>query len=527
MKLKWIYLALISLSITACNDDTTTGNEDNSLGDTTLTIKLSDKYQIIDGFGASDAWSMQHVGKWPESTKNEIADLLFSTQMDDTGSPKGIGLNIWRFNIGAGSVAQGGNSNIYDPWRRTEGFLLDNGTYDWTKQAGQRWFLQAAKQRGVDKFIGFSNSAPVQMTKNGKANTTTAQASNLATEEFENFAEYLTDVAKHLQDVEGITLDDISPVNETQWDWDSSSGQEGCPFTNAEVADLVRKLDTKITEKGLTAKIELTEAGQIDYLYTSGTNRPGKDNQIEDFYGSGSNSVAGLNHLSKSVAGHSYWTTEQSKLVPMRQQVWSKIKETDPTLKYNMSEYCIMGDNEENIDGNGRDLTIDMGLYLAKVMHYDLTEANASAWQWWIAASPYDYKDGLIYIDKSETGGSYQTSKMLYAMGNYSRFIDKGMYRVETNQLFGKTNDDPFTQKRIMSSAYATADGSKVVLVLVNYNDYEYTINFNFDGETMDNQEMKMYQTSSSKNLEYIGDQEVNAPVVITPKSITTYVISK
>ena len=56
------------------------------------------EYQVIDGFGASDAWRAQFVGKnWPLPKKNRIADLLFSQQDDDEGNPKGIGLSIWRF----------------------------------------------------------------------------------------------------------------------------------------------------------------------------------------------------------------------------------------------------------------------------------------------------------------------------------------------------------------------------------------------------------------------------------------------
>ena len=35
-------------------------------------------------------------------------------------------------------------------------------------------------------------------------------------------------------------------------------------------------------------------------------------------------------------------------------------------------------------------------LYMARVIHYDLTLAHASSWQWWLAISPYDYKDGLV-----------------------------------------------------------------------------------------------------------------------------------
>ena len=79
-----------------------------------LAVDFSKTYQTIENFGASDAWSGQFVGNWPEVKKNEIADLLFSNGVKKDGSPKGIGLTLWRFNIGAGSTEQGKASGIKD-----------------------------------------------------------------------------------------------------------------------------------------------------------------------------------------------------------------------------------------------------------------------------------------------------------------------------------------------------------------------------------------------------------------------------
>ena len=76
--------------------------------------------QTIDGFGASDAWSMQHIGLWPDSVRLQTADWLFSTENDSKGQPLGIGLSIWRFNIGAGSHDQGRESGIGSHWMRTD-----------------------------------------------------------------------------------------------------------------------------------------------------------------------------------------------------------------------------------------------------------------------------------------------------------------------------------------------------------------------------------------------------------------------
>ena len=86
--------------------------------------------QTMDGFGASDAWSMQHIGLWPDSVRLQTADWLFSTENDSKGQPLGIGLSIWRFNIGAGSHDQGRESGIGSHRMRTGCFLRPDGTYD-------------------------------------------------------------------------------------------------------------------------------------------------------------------------------------------------------------------------------------------------------------------------------------------------------------------------------------------------------------------------------------------------------------
>ena len=73
-----------------------------------ISVDLNQEIQTIDGFGASDAWRCQMVGKyWPEEKRNQIADWLFSQEVDENGNPKGIGLSMWRFYIGAGSTEQG------------------------------------------------------------------------------------------------------------------------------------------------------------------------------------------------------------------------------------------------------------------------------------------------------------------------------------------------------------------------------------------------------------------------------------
>ncbi|RED50330.1 O-glycosyl hydrolase family 30 [Seonamhaeicola aphaedonensis] len=79
---------------------------------TKISIDSENVFQIMEGFGASDAWRCQFVGKyWPVEKKERIAELLFSTEFDGHAT-QSTGLSIWRFYNGAGTMEQGGHSGI-------------------------------------------------------------------------------------------------------------------------------------------------------------------------------------------------------------------------------------------------------------------------------------------------------------------------------------------------------------------------------------------------------------------------------
>ncbi len=483
-----------------------------------ISLQPDAQFQTIHNFGASDAWSCQFVGKnWPLAKREAIADYLFSQSVDSDGSPKGIGLNAWRFNIGAGSAAQGGSSNISDEWRRAEGFLQADGSYDWAKQEGQRWFLKAAQQRGVETFIGFVNSPPVALTENGKAYSGGGSSANLAPENFDDYADFLSKVITQLKTEDGIQLDYVSPFNEPQWDWDHS-GQEGSPWLNDEIADVVRELNQKLKEQNIATLIEIPEAGQIEYLYKT-HNRPGRANQIEDFFlPTSANYFGNLEKVAPKVAAHSYYSTwNPSHLIETRNELSQKL-EAFPNLEYWMTEYTLLEDNAE-VKGNGRDLGMDPALYMARVIHADLTVANANAWQWWLAVSPYDYKDGLVYIDWNKSDGQVYDSKMLWTLGNYSRFIEPGMVRVGVRR--GDNRGIEQTLNGVMIASFIHPDSQKTVSVALNYGTSSVPIKIDVDGEFI---ECSMYRTSAADDLRKIGTTSFNEAIRLAPRSVTTFV---
>ncbi|BAU55313.1 hypothetical protein MgSA37_03494 [Mucilaginibacter gotjawali] len=476
-----------------------------------VNIDLAKTYQHIDNFGASDAWSCQFIGKWPDGKKNKIADLLFSDDTLANGSPRGIALSLWRFNIGAGSAAQGAQSGIKDEWRRAESFLNADGSYDWRKQAGQVWFLKAAKARGLKQFLGFANSPPIEFTLNGKAYTSGSKT-NIEPGQYAAFANYISKVVKGVERVSKVKLNYISPLNEPQWSW-SDATQEGCPYNNTEIAGLARSIDSAFVKDHIQSHILLAEAGSIQYLFKAG-DRPGKGNQVNDFFKPGSpNYIGNLQSVSKIVAGHSYFTTSPATTAIQMRHVLADSVAAIPGLNFWQSEYCILGDNAGEINGSKRDLGIDAALYLAKVIHTDLTTANAAAWQWWTAISAYDYKDGLIYVDKNKTDGNYYPSKMLWALGNYSRFVRPGAIRV-----YAAVTNQKAINKPLLVSAFK--NGKNFTAVIINNNTDKVWVSLNTSDAKL--VLTKSYTTSSTEELKAEKITGAKNGILVAPGSVTT-----
>jgi hypothetical protein len=359
---------------------------------TKISINLSDEKQTIHSFGASDCWTTKFYGKWnDESKKNKIADYLFSTDTLVNGSPKGIGLSQWRFNIGAGSYEQGAASGIAEDWRREECFLTADGSYDWSKQQGAQWFLNAARARNVKYITGFAISAPVYMTLDGKAHGAGGTTFNIKQGKMADYATFLSTVSTHFN------FNYVSPFNEPQWNWGgANASQEGTAATNTEIADLTRLLGPKLQSNSANTKIILGEAGQLNFI----TDAYGGDrgDQIYNWFSNASpNFIGNVPNVEKIISGHSYFTTcPDNNLINTRGALSNKRNGIDPSLGIWQSEFCVLGDICGSYNGNIRNTGIDYGLYVAKIIHHDLVLANVSSWSWWLGISPGDYNDGLV-----------------------------------------------------------------------------------------------------------------------------------
>jgi O-glycosyl hydrolase len=470
-------------------------------------LDLSVRHQVIDNFGANDAWSMQKIGAWSETHKNQIANLLFSTN-------DGIGLSLWRFNLGAGINHQ----TIHDDWRTVESFGVSEGRYDWTRQANERWFLRAAKARGVQQFGATVYSPPPWLTRNGLSNlgADTNSTTNLKPGGEFAFARYLTDILRHFRDdpdpAGRISFNYIYPVNEPQWDWQHS--QEGCRYANEDLKKVFMALKAQLDRQGLATRILGPESGCLPDLYS--LDELAREKWRAD-YGDYLHLICGDASLSACFNGiityHSYWSDDVvTQLLQHRQQLGHEL-EKYPGWKIWQSEYCIME--------TGRDLGMDSALRMARIIHCDLTLVNASSWQWWNAVSNEDFKSGLIYTDYKEPGDreTIYESKLLWALGNYSRFIRPGMRRVE---LRGRQD-----LQGLMASAYLEPHAGRMVMVLVNLAGAPQTVRMHLlSSPPLEGMQwcFTPYITSELKNLAAGEIMNLNHAFVVPARSVVTLV---
>lgn len=416
-----------------------------------------DYYQTAEGFGASSAWSFQLLGA-PENAAaaDKAAELLYS-------SDNGLNLDIYRYNIGAGSMetrfddVAPYNEKDFHKERRSESFFKsenyvnadsfkDPNNYDFTKDAySMEMFKKSLAYGSIKKVVLFSNSPHYLMTESGKATGDYEYQNNLKAEFYDAYADYLLIIANGIKDIIASVTDSvteiwISPINEPQWKWGGeSASQEGCHYDPEEAAKFFDVFYNRTVEynrlNGSEFKMDVFESGNYKksgnvYEYIKAMEKYPYFDTLE------------------AISVHSYGVVD--KTAP-KKKFYEFMSEKYPNIKISHSEFCEMA--------AGRDCSINSALVLANVIAKDLTYLNASDWSYWLAVSTYYYKDGLLYWDND--GSAPIIPKRYYAMAHFSKFITRGSVRTGI-----KTNDF-INIGGVNLCAYKRPDG-KLVAVIVN-----------------------------------------------------------
>ena len=450
-----------------------------------IQINSSKKFQTYEGIGASGAWWAQIVGGWDnkdengEEIRNVISRLLYS-------KTDGIGMNIYRYNIGGGS-AHSGNGEYSDFARRTESFDTDDGGYDFSRDKNAVYMMHQAVRDGAGEVILFVNSPIEKLTKNGWAHLKKHQLfrTNLSRKNYLPFAKYCLDVTEHFVD-EGLPVKYFSPVNEPFWIW--TGGQEGCHYSPRQSGRVMRVFAKELKKRTKLSSVKLSgvENGDIRWFNKSYTRNLLKYPEVRECI--------------DAVDLHSYFLHQPLPFFNDRIKFLKRYRKWMdkhyPDMPIKMSEWTHMV--------GGKNPNMDSAIETVKVMIEDFTLLGVTSWQHCIACSHYDYHDGLIYLDIKNK--SFETTKRLYATGNFSKYIPLGAKRVEA-----ACDDDD-----IMLVAFENEE--KTVLVIVNPTNKEKNYTLPRNAVTA--------VTNNEKNLEE-SSVRANESIAITPESVTTVIFEK
>jgi O-glycosyl hydrolase len=237
----------------------------------------------------------------------------------------------------------------------------------------------------------------------------------------------------------GINLYAISVQNEPTVD---ITTYEACQWTGAQIHDFVTNLYNALVAKGVgSTKIMIAESPTWNFDLTSASmNDATSSNEVgilaAHAYGSSASSV--------NTYGKSLWETEVSTF--------------------------------DSFDGS-----IANGLYWANQIHSFLTIAQVNAWHFWWLVSANPDNEGL-----TDTNGV--PAKRMYVLGQYSRFVRPGYYRI------GVSNSAATS-----ISAYNDPNSGCFAIVAINSNSSDLVQTFNLDGFTATN--VTPWITSGSLSL--------------------------
>ncbi|MDR1629856.1 MAG: hypothetical protein LBS36_06555 [Oscillospiraceae bacterium] len=419
-----------------------------------IRIDKTKQYQTFGRFGASAAWWAQIVGGWeqidPESGKpvrERISELLYSKE-------NGIGMGIYRYNLGGGSK-HSGRGKFPNPARRAESFDISESEYDWSRDKNAVYMMNRAVRDGAEEVIFFVNSPPERLTKNHKAHSDRAGRENLSKKNYAAFAKYCLDVTEHFLK-EGLPVRCLSPVNEPLWVW--TGGQEGCHYRPRSVRRVFEAFASALDNRPALKNLRLSgaENGDIRWFNKSYTRQLLRSKNAQKYI--------------DGVDVHSYCLPAPFPFLNNRTAYLERFRKWMdryyPNVDVKMSEWTHMK--------GGRDKGMDSALEMARVMYEDISILNVTSWQHWIAVSEVDYCDGLIYINLDTK--TFETTKRLYATGNFSKFIRPGAKRVNIScgdaqlQLLAFQNGgetaviviNPTKEKKEVSFENETAQNAKL-----------------------------------------------------------------
>ena len=426
---------------------------------TKVVVDPGKKYQLFEGWGTSLCWWAELVGAWNEANRDQFLGALADP---DTG----LGYNIFRYNIGGGDQPGHDHLTKGDGGGKVPGYKpTEKGDFDWTADPAQRGVALRLNKVVKDPiFEAFSNSPPWWMTKSGCVSGSNDGSDNLKEDYFDDFADYLSEVALHFKTEWGLTFRTVEPFNEPSagW-WKSNGGQEGCGFKNNQ-SKMIVELGKALKKKGLFPATSVSAADETSIKQAH--------DQLGNYTSEALSYLGQVN--THSYSDGSYRKQLYNRAFGLNKRLWQS--ETGPLSK----------DGDEHI-----------ALWMANVIIQDLRDMKAEAWVDWQIADPAENWRS-IKADHKKQSFSYMPRYYMHAA--FSRYIRPGSRIIDSDN--GNT------------VAALRPDGA---LVIVVRNSGSSDVKYNFDLTKFD----KIGTSAKVVRFELPGSLTPQSDIAVANKSLS------
>ncbi len=391
-------------------------------GAQTATINWTNVHQVIDGFGASNE---------AQGASMSLAHQAFFFGMG-TGQ---LGLSLLRVGVTDGSQDPGDCTGVSPS---CAGVYIGD--------------MQAVISNG-GRVYATPWSPPAAYETNGSTHCEAGSGNGgLNPSNYPQYATWLANFAQSLKAEDGITLYAISLQNEP----DQCQPYDSALWSAGDIDTFIRSdMGPTFASDGLSTLIFVPEGGS----YSASTNLGaacGSDSSCNQYVNfnwhdydaslSGTNTVAPNPYPSGWPGGKKFWETEAS---------------------------CGDGYGPNFCEsGFNADMTTD-GLGWAAVIDQRIAGDGANAWLYWqmidynLAGGGPSTDDGALM---SNSAGGYVAAKRAYVLGQYSKFVRPGYYRIDATHL---------PQTGVSVSAYQNKSSNNLVIVATNYTSSSVSQTFN------------------------------------------------
>jgi len=510
MKKKIIIFAVISLTYLTC------ANSANEKVDGTISLNYDKHHQEIDGFGGSNAWT--RLPQYPD-VQEKLVKLLFSRT-------EGVGFTILRNRLPFRERLENDDSpGVNDGFvtRNSDGnysyFTNANGTKDFnfnwnswdingTRELIKR--IQGLGKDGPERLVIMSTPWTPPNNRVTRWKEDVAGVSDrldykmdwsrpdiwgrLSRSKYNDYADLLACYAKEFESEMGAPLDILSVQNEPNYKVDYESAY----WNGEDIRDFLKVINRRFSEKG----VKLGEGG-LGIMIPEYENFNVDFNEMIKPSLDDPESESIISHLALHQYNGSYDSSQRAGSMEF------------PQIAASGKRFW-----QTEVSGSGPYLPVGTGInnamYYARMIHYDMIMAQTNAflywWLWTNNINDENFPGALVQSD----GDDIIPALRLYAMGQYSRFIRPGWFRIECDP-------SPLPGRRVYSSAYVNPKSKEIAVVFINETITPLSISVDLTGADFDR--LDIWRTSEKEQLKNIGGQKVsrNTIVELAPMSITTF----